>query len=319
MKQHNKLMQNYSCNFHKHTSYKQHAKIFMTNNSKWNSAHNRSTQQRNIMPSLKQRSLFAKNITHGCCHYFQLAGLRATPLSFSNRTLLHIMYLVWLIFQRVPHHHRGFPLCRGSHFSSGCWGQRRFFQVATCSGFPFLRRLPLAEGSHFQEGCHLQRAPIFHRVATSRGISFFTGLPPAEGSHFLQSATLQMFPFFLEGSHFATVPIFKMSHFAEGSHFCRALHKLSANRPSPSAPTTSNYSYTTQFAPTTSNYSCTIQSAPTTSNCSCTKGCIDNIKLQLCNTLHQQHQTTAAQQTAPTTSKLQLHNTATLCTNNTEL
>ena len=154
-----------------------------------------------------------------------------------------------------------------------------------------------------------------------------------------------MFPFLLEGSHFATVPIFKMSHFAEGSHFCRALHKLSANRPSPSAPTTSNYSYTTQFAPTTSNYSCTtqfapttsnyscttqfapttsnysctIQSAPTTSNCSCTKGCIDNIKLQLCNTLHQQHQTTAAQQTAPTTSKLQLHNTATLCTNNTEL
>ena len=167
MKQHNKLMQNYSCNFHKHTSYKQHAKIFMTNNSKWNSAHNRSTQQCNIMLSLKKQcSLFAKNIPTGCCHYFQLAGLRATPLSFSNRTLLHIMYLVWLIFQRVPHHHRGFPLCRGSHFSSGCWGQR---------GFIF-------------SGGHLQWVPIFEKVATRRGLPFSRGVPFAEGSHFPQGS-----------------------------------------------------------------------------------------------------------------------------------
>ena len=127
---------------------------------------------------------------------FNWQDLDPTPLSFSNRTLLHIMYLVSYC--------KGFPtITEGSHFievpifrQAAEAKEDLFFQVVTCSGFPFLRALPLAEGSHFQEGCHLQRAPIFHRVATSRGISFFRGLPPAEGSHFWQ------------GCHFANVPIF---------------------------------------------------------------------------------------------------------------
>ena len=97
---------------------------------------------------------------------FNWQDLDPTPLSFPNRTLLHIMYLVWLIFQRVPHHHRGFPLCRGSHFSSGCWGQR---------GFIF-------------SGGHLQWVPIFEKVATRRGLPFSRGVPFAEGSHFPQGS-----------------------------------------------------------------------------------------------------------------------------------
>ena len=196
-------MQNYSCNFHKHTVLKN------TPRFSWQTIQNEI--QRTTGQLSNVTSYWAWSSTVCLQRTYQLAfavifnwqDLDPTPLSFSSRTLLHIMYLVWLVLQRVPPITKGSPhLCKDSHF----------VEVPTfCQALFF--RWPLAVGSHFWEGGHSQRAPIFHRVVTGRGISFCTGLPLCKCSHFFRGQPL------CHGSHFffKCPTLQRVPTFAEGS------------------------------------------------------------------------------------------------------